>query len=229
MIKALVFDFDGLILETEGAIFQSWQELYRRYNYEVPLDHWQRNIGTAEERFDPLAELEQQIGREVNRGYDLSWRMQREKELIADQSPRPGVVEMLQRAQEMGLKIGLASSSPCEWVTSHLGRLGLLSFFDIMTTQEDVKRTKPEPELYLMAVEWLGIAPHEAVAFEDSMYGLIAAKRAGLYCVVVPTPLTDNLPLDQADLRLGSLDEITLEDLLRLLNRKSNGAGGQAG
>lgn len=217
MIKALVFDFDGLILETEGPIYQSWQELYRRYQCEMALEDWQKNIGTAMEGFDPVAHLQKQARCTLDPEHDLRWRAQREMELIEGQPPRPGIVAVLKRAKALGLKIGLASSSTCEWVVKHLDRLGLLGFFDILTAQDDVKRTKPAPDLYLTAVDWLGIAPGEALAFEDSLHGLIAAKKAGLFCVVVPTELTANLALDAADLRLNSLADMTLDEILARL------------
>jgi HAD superfamily hydrolase (TIGR01509 family) len=214
MIRALVLDFDGLILETEGPIFQSWQELYRRYQCEMALADWQQNIGSAFEAFDPISDLERLASCTLDQEKDLRWRVRRELELIEAQSPQPGVEKMLRRAKELGLKIGLASSSPCKWVVTHLDRLGLLSYFDVLTARDDVAHTKPAPDLYLTAVEWLGIAPSEAVAFEDSLHGLVAAKQAGLYCVVVPTELTASLPLGDADLRLNSLADLTLDEIL---------------
>jgi len=217
MIKALVFDFDGLILETEGPIYQSWQELYQRYQCEMALEDWQKNIGTAFEMFDPVANLERLANCSLHPEDDLKWRVRRELELIEMQPPRPGVVKMLQRAKELGLKIGLASSSTCEWVVNHLARLGLLGYFEVLTARDDVKRTKPAPDLYLMAVEWLGVKPNEAVAFEDSMHGLAAAKQAGLYCVVAPTEMTAGLPMDSADLRLNTLADMSLEQILAYL------------
>lgn len=217
MIKALVFDFDGLILETETPIFQSWQELYRRHGREMPMEHWLKNIGTAEAVFDPLGELERSIGRIIDRS-ELPLRRQRELDLIAELSARPGVEDYLRSGRRLGLKIGLASSSTCGWVTSHLDRLGLIGYFDAIVAQDDVSRTKPDPELYLKAVSWLGVRPAEAVAFEDSLNGLRSAKQAGLYCVVAPTALTCDLPLGAADLRLESLACMSLEDVLAKLN-----------
>lgn len=219
MIKALVFDFDGLILETETPIFQSWQELYRDYGLELRLEQWIANVGTAEEMFDPLANLEQQLGRPIDREVELPRRRRRELELIQTQSILPGVLDYLQDARKLGLKIGLASSSPCEWVVGHLERLGLIGYFEAIVASDDVARTKPDPALYRTAVEWLKVNPEQAVAFEDSLNGLIAAKRAGLRCVVVPNALTRHLRLEQADLRLNSLAEMPLEELLSRLEQ----------
>lgn len=215
----MVFDFDGLILETETPIFQSWQEIYRDFGCELSLEEWLVNIGTMEEQFDPVASLEQRSGQPVDRQQTLLRRQRRELELIQHQPVMAGVRQYLEGARQMGLKVGVASSSTCDWVTGHLERLGLIGYFDAIAASDDVPRTKPDPALYLTAVEWLGVAPHEAVAFEDSRNGLLAAKRAGLHCVVVPNALTHQLDLGQADVRLGSLDEMPLADLLTFLEQ----------
>jgi HAD superfamily hydrolase (TIGR01509 family) len=219
MIKALVFDFDGLILETETPIFRSWQELYREYGHELSLEQWLANVGTAEEHFDPMFNLEQEVGRPLDQANVLRRRREREHELVRSQPVLPGVREYLEGARQMRLRVGLATSSPCEWVVGHLERLGLIGYFEAIAASDDVRRTKPDPALYRTAVEWLEVTPHEAVAFEDSLNGLISAKRAGLYCVVVPNALTQGLNLDEADIRLGALDEMPLADLLASLER----------
>jgi HAD superfamily hydrolase (TIGR01509 family) len=219
MIKALIFDFDGLILETETPIFQSWQEIYQAYGCELLLEEWLANVGTAEEQFDPFASLEQRSGQPIDRQQTLTRRQRRELELIENQPVMPGVRAYLESARQLGLRVGLASSSSCDWVVGHLERLGLIGYFDAIAASDDVARTKPDPALYRTAVEWLGVTPWEAVAFEDSRNGLIAAKRAGLYCVVVPNALTHRLDLEDADIRLKSLEELPLADLLASLEQ----------
>lgn len=214
-IQALVFDFDGLILETEEPGFIAWQELYREYGCELQFDDWVKIIGTYEWVFDPVADLERCIGRPFNDDRALKRRQQREAELIQAQPVMPGVVDYLQTAQRLGLKIGLASSSPPSWVYGHLTRLGLLDYFEVIRTRGDAPVTKPDPGLYLAACAGLGVQPGDSIALEDSPNGVTAAKRAGMYCVVVPTVMTKDQPLEHADRRLNSLAEISLEDLLR--------------
>ncbi len=221
LIKGLIFDFDGLILETEEPIFQSWQELYQENGGRLSYYDWAGIIGTAEASFDPAVALEAQLG------YRLDWetlglkRRQRELELISRQPLLPGVVEMLRDAHHLGLKVGLASSSDCRWVTGHLQRLGLLDYFDSIIGSDDVRQTKPNPELYQRALAELGLQQGEVVVFEDSPNGALAAKRAGLYCVVVPTEMTRRLPLEHADLRLDSLADLPLEALISLVENGS--------
>ena len=218
MIKALIFDFDGLILETEQPVFQSWQELYHSLGCEIPFEVWGSTIGKSADVFDPFDELEQQLARQVDRDKLGPTRRRRELELIDEQPIMPGVETYLLRARALGLKIGLASSSSCAWVTGHLNRLDLFKHFDSILGSDDVNRTKPAPDLYLLSLEKLGVIPDQAVVFEDSPNGIAAAKTAGIFAVAVPNIITRQLPLEQADLCLDSLEDMPLDTLLERLN-----------
>jgi HAD superfamily hydrolase (TIGR01509 family) len=215
MIRALVFDFDGLILETELPVYESWRELFDRYGLELPFEKWALNIGTAEETFDPVEEFRSVIDPHADLSQILTRRLERELELIGDGTPLPGVTAYLREARQMRLKIGLASSSSCRWVEGHLKRLGLRDYFEVLQAKDDVAVTKPDPALYRSTVDLLGVLPREASAFEDSANGVLSAKRAGLYCVAVPNTLTRRTDISQADLVLGSLEELSLQDLIR--------------
>jgi beta-phosphoglucomutase-like phosphatase (HAD superfamily) len=129
----------------------------------------------------------------------------------------PGVVEYLDKAVEIGLKIGLASSSDRAWVVNHLTELDLIHYFDVVCTLEDVKLVKPDPDLYQKAVAGLDLLPDQVVAFEDAPNGILAAKRAGLYCVAVPNSVTRSLDLSGADLILDSFCELPLDKTLASL------------
>lgn len=218
MIRALIFDFDGLILETEEPIFVAWQEIYERHDCHLAYETWSSIIGTADYEFEPIAELERQLGQEVDRERLSRSQRQRELELILQQQPMPGVEGYLKDARQLGMKIGLASSSTCEWVTDHLGRLGLLGYFDSIYGSDDVERTKPDPALYLSVLADFALQPEEAIVFEDSPNGVLAANRAGIFCVAVPNAMTHGLPLDHADMRLESLADLSLGELLQQLN-----------
>jgi HAD superfamily hydrolase (TIGR01509 family) len=220
-ISALIFDFDGLILDTESAIFQSWQEVYASYGCELRLEKWAAVIGTYEEPFDPYQHLQELSGQLLDAEAVLNTQKTREALLIAAQPVRPGIVDYLQEAQRIGLKVGLASSSSCRWVTGHLERLGLLSYFTCIRGRDDVRITKPDPELYLATAACLGVPPGEVIALEDSPHGVTAAKRAGMFCVAIPNPLTRQLPLSHADLRLSSLADLPLTELVAIFQRPS--------
>ena len=214
MIRGIIFDFGGLILETEEPEFQSWQELYAEFGCTLPFARWAAVIGTAEHDFDPYAELEAQLGRPVDRAAVRARRRARFAELVAAQPILPGVEDYIADAQRLGLRLAVASSSARAWVAGHLTRLGLHDHFAALACADDVVRTKPDPALYLAALAALGLEPHEAIALEDSPNGIAAAKRAGLFCVAVPNPLTRHLSLAAADLQLTSLADLPLADLL---------------
>lgn len=215
MIQGLIFDFDGLILDTEGPIFQSWKELFEEQDCNLPFETWATIIGTNDGPFDPYTLLEEQLERALDWEALDPKRRDRELALIAGQPILPGVEETLAGAKRLGLKLGVASSSSCDWVTGHLARLRLLAYFDCIRASDDVERTKPDPGVYLAALECLNLPAEQVIAFEDSPHGVQAAKQAGVFCVAVPNPLTRKLPLDHADLILNSLAGLRLEELLR--------------
>lgn len=220
MIQALIFDFDGLILETEEPVYQSWQEIFQEYGCTFTFDLFSAHIGTTDGAFNPLVELESQVGKPLP-GREIHQRQQaREMELVLKRSILPGVLDYLESAKAMGLKIGLASSSECAWVTGHLSRLGLIDYFDSIKGSDDVQNTKPDPELFLTSINDLGVSPDQAVVFEDSVNGIIAAKKAGLQCVWVPNILTNRLSTDLADMRLKSLEDMPLFELLQILDNQ---------
>ena len=214
MIEALVFDFDGLILDTEGPIFQTWQELYQEYGCQLTLADWENCLGSAEGTNMFYDNLEEQLGQPVDMETIAPRLQTRELEMIEAQPVLPGVSEYIQRAGQLGLKLGVASSSTCKWVTGHLEKRGLRESFQCVLGSDDVKATKPDPDLYLSVVECLQVSAEQTIAFEDSPHGVTAAKRAGLYCVAVPNPLTRQLRLDHADLLLESLDDLSLDELI---------------
>jgi len=225
MIRALIFDFDGLILETETTIYQSWQEVFQSYDCKLLFDDWSTIIGSANVAFNPMDELEKQLGRDLDREQVEALRWQREYKLVLKQPIMPGVQDALDDAKRLGLHIGLASSSPCEWVVGHLSRLGLIEYFETIKGSDDVALTKPDPALYLEALSALNVPGERAVALEDSPHGVLAAKRAGMYTVAVPNDLTRRMPFQGVDLRLDSLADMPLKNLLAELTAGTKVSG----
>jgi HAD superfamily hydrolase (TIGR01509 family) len=223
MIQAVIFDFDGLILDTEVPEFQVWQEIYQVYGCDLPLANCAAGIGTSWDAFDAHAYLEGQLGRRLDREHLREQRRQRCAELIEVQPILPGVEEYIADAKRLGMRLGVASSSSREWVVGHLARLGLSPHFDCIKCSDDVPRVKPDPALYQAVLEALGLRADQAIALEDSPNGIAAAKRAGLFCIAVPNPLTCQLPLGQADLQLRSLAELPLGRLLEQLRQNARG------
>jgi HAD superfamily hydrolase (TIGR01509 family) len=218
LIRALIFDFDGLILETEEPIYRSWKEVYEAHGVALPFELWVKTVGSSNQAFHPQLHLEERLGSPLTQDV-LDRRVARRIELVLAEPLRPGVVALVEAARARGMKVGVASSSSGDWVKGHLERLGILDRFDCLVTRDDVEHVKPDPDLYLAGLDCLGVVAGDAVAIEDSPNGIMAAKRAGLRCVVVPNSVTAGLDLSGADLRLSSLAEVTLTQLLEKLSQ----------
>ena len=216
MIRALVFDFDGLILDTEEPVYRSWLEVYEAHGEELPFERWVQIVGSTTSGFHPQHHLEERLGRPLPQEV-LDRRIGRRTEMILAQGLLPGVVPLLDAARARGMKIGLASSSTSEWVRGHLERLGILDRFDCLRCRDDVAHAKPEPDLYLAVLDCLEVPASEAIAIEDSPHGITAARQAGMRCVAIPNSITAQLDLTHADLLLGSLAEVSLDQLMERL------------
>lgn len=221
MIRALIFDFDGLIFDSETPDFVSWQETYADFGVELPRDVWNAHIGTV--TFNPYLYLEELLQRPIDRDAVWARRKARDNELLAAQTILPGVENYLAEAREMGLKIGLASSSDHSWVDDHLQRLGLFEQFEVIYCADDVGGVgKPDPAVYRAAVAALNIDPAAGLALEDSPNGVTAAKGAGLWCTAVPNQMTRDLNFDHADHRLTALTDLPLSQLIHEVTHGTN-------
>jgi HAD superfamily hydrolase (TIGR01509 family) len=212
VMRALVFDFDGLIIDTEVPVYRAWAEVYERHGQRLSPEFWATIIGYGDDHFDPMGELERLVGRPLDREALQTARRARQREMTIALEILPGVREWRRDAAAQGVRLGVASSSSREWVTGHLERLGL-DGWDCVRCGSDVERTKPAPDLYLSVLECLGVAPRDAVAVEDSGVGVQAAKAAGMYCVAVPSSLTGGHDFSRADLVVGSLAEVPFAEV----------------
>jgi HAD superfamily hydrolase (TIGR01509 family) len=219
MIKALIFDFDGLIVDTESPEFQAWQEVFARHGHELSLDLWADPIGRPRNYFDMYGHFKELNGPLTDLEALRAARRARVAQLVLEQPVLPGVEQHLSEARALGLRIGLASSSAGDYVRGHLKRLKLFDWFDATKCFEDTTTHKPDPEPYLAVLHALGVLPTEAMAFEDSPNGVAAAHAAGIFCVAVPNPVTRLLRLDHADHRLQSLADESLQQLLSRFRR----------
>lgn len=212
-LKGLIFDFDGLIIDTELPEYQAWQEIYEQYNVTLNVNIWAQVIGSSNDKFDPVTHLENLTGKSFQHQQLLAQHRSRSDQLAQNLPLLPGVLTLLKTACESGLKLAIASSSDRFWVESHLAPLGIQSYFDCVLTKDEVLHVKPDPELYQTALHCLDLQPNEAIAFEDSPNGITAACAAGLFCVAVPNSITIQLPINHASKIIGSLDNVSLQDL----------------
>jgi len=217
LIKALIFDFDGLLIDTEMADYQTWVEIYHEYGLEYPLSEFQKIIGKYSPIPVPLDQLEGLKG-PLDRESVEARRMKRSVELALQQPLLPGVTEHLEDAHRLGLKTAIASSSPRSWLDRFLEPRDLTRHFNTILTGDSVSQVKPSPELFNTAIQILDINPTEALIFEDSVHGLKAARAAGIRCIIIPSSLTRGMDFDAADLVLESLQSRSLDQLVRQFN-----------
>ena len=219
MIRALLFDFDGTIVDTESVDLRSWQEVFEQHGVELPLDRFALRIGTLSGP-NELDELDALLASPCDREAINAARRLRERELLEAESLRPGVREYLDDARRLGLAVAIVSSSSDEWIADGLTQLECADGWTcVVCANGDRERAKPAPTLYLDALERLGVAANEAIAFEDSPNGIAAARTAGIFTVAVPNAVTAQLDLSHADLVVSSLEELPLTELLDVAER----------
>ncbi len=211
--RALIFDFDGLIFDTETAIYEAWREIYTAHGFPLTLETWAQCVGSDFGHYDPMKDLESMLGR------TLDWKplaLQRRayvSKVLEGSDPLPGVRQRVQEAREHGIPCAVASSSTHEWVDNWLKKLGLFDFFSNVTCLEDTGKVKPDPSLFLHAARQLDVPPQNAVVLEDSLNGLRAAHAAEMRCVIVPCAVTRHLVFPGAWKQLRSLEEATTLEL----------------
>ncbi|MEK3883465.1 HAD family hydrolase [Paenibacillus sp. PL2-23] len=216
MMKAIIFDFDGTIIDTETPWFYAFRDAYKEYDVELTLEQYSQCVGTNIYTFNPYEYLKTDRGIELDLDAFKARIHQDHATLMSKQEVREGILDYLNAAKAAGLRIGLASSSGRFWIEKHLEELGIRDYFETIMTADDVKNVKPDPELYQKALAALGVKPEEAVAIEDSPNGARAAAAAGMSCIVVPNELTGLLPFDSEAgyIHAVSLTHIDFETLV---------------
>jgi HAD superfamily hydrolase (TIGR01509 family) len=217
MIKALIFDFDGLILDTETPDYQIWQSIYQEHGFDLPYEEWGKIVGgSGHLQFDAAEHLALLTQGRLDSVILRTHHQLEYRAAIAHESVLPGVLDYIHEAKRLGLKLAIASSSPHSWVDNHARRLGIFHYFDKVICSDDVGvgRVKPNPDLFLLALEQLQVQKEAAVIFEDSPNGVLAANRAGIFVVAVPNSVTALLVIEGANLILRSLSELPLIALL---------------
>lgn len=220
VLKALIFDFDGLIIDTESVGYETWRKLFADHGHELETHIYASVIGSDfGVGYDPRRDLEQRTGLELDWEQIETGRKQHEHDLRQSLRLLPGVLNLLQQASELGLPCAVASSSPRSWVKDWLTELELLEHFHHLTTIDDTGKAKPDPALFQLASQRLDIPPESALIFEDSLNGLNAAKAAGIRCISVPGPMTQHLDFNGSWRRLRSLEEADLNELIETFPR----------
>jgi HAD superfamily hydrolase (TIGR01509 family) len=204
-VAAVVFDLDGVIVDSEPYSMQALRDVLREYGIEPSAEELRRSFGRRVRddlaayfaRYGVRADLEAAVARKQARYYELA---------AGHLRPFPGVLPLLDRLRQRGYRLGLASSGDRRKVAFSLQALHLDGCFDSVVTGDDVTHSKPHPEIYRLAAQRLGVAPGACVAIEDAPTGVQAAKRAGLRCIAVSNSVPRH-HLQAADLVVASLEE----------------------
>jgi HAD superfamily hydrolase (TIGR01509 family) len=219
MIAALIFDFDGLLMDTETAALESWRSIYAEYGCAITLEMWQSALGSSS-GFNAMRHLAATLAqRQPPVAFDQQdIRARRDAlklRLCASQPLMPGVLSLLDQADAMGLPCAVASSNSHAWVAGWLRHHAIFERFACLCTGDNVSTTKPAPDLFLCAAACMGVPAARCLVFEDAPNGIRAAHAAAMPCVAVPGPVSRQMPFPPTDLVLSSLDTMPLAEILR--------------
>jgi HAD superfamily hydrolase (TIGR01509 family) len=216
-LAAVIFDFDGIVLDSETPEYESHRRIYQRCGVMLTVEEWCGVIGTWSEGHD-----EQWFTRLCAQSADAPARdayfaeRRRIFEEIVPADPMRGVHALLTILREARIPAAIASSAPARWVVGAVERLGIAPLFDAIVTGDQVEHRKPAPDVYLAAARRLGVEPQRSIAIEDSGPGIAAARAAGMKAVAIPHWLTARHDLSGADLTVAHAGELTLDRLAAL-------------
>ena len=213
MPKALIFDFDGLIVDTETVIYESWAEIYEKNGQILELNTYKNCVGSDFEKFHPGIELEKRTGKKFNWATIDAEREKLIRKRLEQQKERTGIRHFIECAKSKDLDLAIASSSSRNWVLGWIEKLELREYFSAFANRDDVQKIKPDPELFLTAANLLGIHPREALILEDSENGLKAATAAGIPCAIITNPITAGGDFSEAVIVAESFTDERLKKL----------------
>jgi putative hydrolase of the HAD superfamily len=206
--SAVFFDFDGILVDTEWAIYEAWLATFRAHGQDLPLSLYTRCIGSDFDAWSPKLHLEDLTKLEFDWLEKDVRRQVAIRSALEEQGPMEGVVEVLGKYKTLGIPLAVVSSSSHSWVDGWLEKLDLAPFFTEVVCKGDAPRIKPAPDLYLTAAEKLGVDPGNCLVIEDSLNGLISAKKAGMMAWIVPNRVTAGLDFSEADRIFSGFNEM---------------------
>ena len=209
-LQAIIFDFHGLVLDTESAEFAGWSEVFRSHSVDLDIHEWAKCVGRAPEEWLPESHLQDLVGEPIDLRQARLDAFRLRDEILVDLQPLPGAVELLDELAHESVPVAIASSSRSVWVEGLLANIGLRDRFPVIKTRDIVGKAKPWPDLYLAACQALEVSPSCSVALEDSPVGVSAAVSAQMSVVAVPNNVTRHFDLSNAHLVLESLADLSL-------------------
>lgn len=208
MVAAVLFDFDGVIVDTEWAIYQAWLRTFEAHGHDLPLAVYTRCIGSDFATWSPKTHLEDLVGKAFD-WHDLDAR--RQEEIMRDlqgEGPMHGVIALLDQLTSDGVRCAVVSSSSHAWVDGWLTRLAMFDRFETVVCRGDAPQIKPAPDLYQEAAKRLGLEPAQCLVIEDSLNGAKAAIAAAMPVWIVPNRVTAGLDFTTANRVFSSLEEL---------------------
>jgi putative hydrolase of the HAD superfamily len=212
-LDAVVFDFDGVIIDTETARFEVWEKIFEEHGQVLPREVWVKSIGRSEYVVNPYDLLREVTGEHIDIDRLRLYEKKMEDEYIARKPLTPGLVERMDEARNAGARLAIATSASRRYVEKHLRDRGIFSCFDLLVCRDDVTKHKPDPEPYKNAVESLGADFSCSLAVEDSPAGIESAVTAGLFCVAIAGNMTKEMNLNRAHRIVNSLTDITFKSI----------------
>lgn len=214
MIKAVIFDFDGTIIDTETAWYDVYRELLKEnYAYDLALEDFVKVVGTSNSSL--YDKIDSDLGSPLDRTLFRQHALERYEKLKKQLPLRDGFEDVLKELRKQQIPLAIASSSHRDWVVGFLELHGLTEYFPIVSTGDQVKKIKPDPELYTKTVAELGVNPDEVLAVEDSVNGSIAAIRAGIHCLIIPNEITKSSIFDKKAKVIESYEQFDLVQYLK--------------
>lgn len=214
---AIVFDFDGLLMDTESTMVDSWRAEWAFHGLRLDLadGFWPGHGGDVTEcRYDQLAA---RVGPTFDRAASHARRIAHRERMHQSMDLCPGIAAWLEDARAMTLRLAIASSSPLAWIRGHLSRIAAFDLFDVVTAGDEVGAHKPDPQVYRLALDRLGVSGGSAVAVEDTPHGVAAARSAGMATVAIPNSFVNAGDFESVDLLLTCAVELPLADVLARL------------
>lgn len=216
-MRAVIFDFDGLLMDTESTSFLSWQYEWSQWGLTLQAADFFVNHGgdVTEDRYATLAAA---VGPRFDRTVSHRRRVAYREKLHDELDLADGLREWLDEAAGLGVRLAIASSAPLDWLTKHLGRAGVLDLFEVLAGGDEVARHKPAPDVYELALRRLSLSCAAAVAVEDTAHGVAAAHAAGMRCIAIPNPFVAPERVRHADLVLSAASQLRLAAALSQLS-----------
>lgn len=205
-MEAVIFDFDGTIVDTEALWIDVYQELIQeRYEYEVPLEVFQACIGTQDTSLYDY--LTTHVDAHITRDELSPFAEKRVNERLVDLPVKDGITDLLRTLYEHGVRMAIASGSQLKFIAEFINKHSIAHYFEAIRCADDVVHVKPHPEIYEEALFALNLEPEQCIAIEDSENGAKSAVAAKIPCIVVPNDLTSSGHFPEEVTILSTIEE----------------------